>query len=1512
MATLNTIFRLAFQGGTETRKQLEDIAKGGDAAEKAFKKLDEAGKKVPASLRAVDTAAASVKGNLEGVAGRLGVLGQAANALGTIGTVAAAGAVGITAIGAGFAALTRHAFDAAGALVDAADATGVSIEQLQKYHIAAATAGVSSEQFNDALLTLNKNVGLAETGGGKLSKLLEKIDQDFLNNLKSATSAGERFDLLAQKLANTESASQRVALATAAGGTAMVKLLPLLKDGENGFEELGAAAERAGAIMSDDAARAADEAADKFTALGAVLTGQVNAAFLQTAPLIENIAEAALDAIPSVLAFVNSFLPAATNNEALRRLEGDLAKKRNELDNINAQGFTSSSLQGEIAELEKEQQRLRDLGTEAAERRKKENAQRIADIRAEMAATQAAVDAKIAADKKERDAAADSKKAASEAAADAKRATQEHARGLEQLQELRDKDTTAALEGIAAIEAERDIAYRKWAEQAEEANLTQEQLAEGYFLIWSDAEKRISAERQKEADKQAEIAERAAEKAAREAEKLADAQADALLRPMENLADNIGDTLGDALITFVDDGKIHFDDLWESFRNSALQAIADVVSQQISLNIIAAVTGQQQPGQITNLFGTGPGQSVFGRLTNGVTDLAGSIFSLNDSVQLATQSNINLSGTLQEGVPFTGVTDTGAPFTGSAAPGASQFPDTSGTAGVVSQGAGALGGAAMGGIIIGILGAVLGTVGAIDSLRRGRRFASSQEDIVDLLNKGAIEADPTGLARIVGADRATRGTLEDNPSAIDRSIAAVLTIGTSELVRLAGLTPQPPTGGTVGRANFEKRVEQVTDFFENDFDRSLGQDFARNFVDAGKGEFREGLLAFGQKAADSIDLSPIQAKILRAAAGVARADLGDDIGSEPQRNAALYATLVGNLAEKGADAANSLAAAKQVLDSFGPPPKVFDLFSDFITSGDNDIVLEDQQAIIEGLAAAYFGDLIPAQTAARIALEEFAATGKLSFADIKKEVEAAAAEFQILAPLLAELAQGVAADPDAFFVDGLVGQETLDSFKDAVAASMRDGVIQGFLAGTLESTFNPLFAPIFADQQQIIKDLNEGKITPEQASAGLADVGERFAESLDKLDPVIRQTVENVALISRAFGLAGDAAEDSAEEIAAAFDRGIDRSILGILSPNLPAQFDLEVTQRNRLKAAREAGADLARVEYLNGLEREALAEAQAERILDIERQAAEQIERIRAQFFAQVERGIEGVADKLKAFQQTPSAAVTPEAALAAAQAEFTSLANAARGGDLEAIEDLPAAADTLAALITSLFGSTGQAAALLEPLFATLAEIAGLDPGSVKLSADAQAQIDAINRDAAEQIANENKNHAEAMALFEAMLADLDLIVGAGGETPSSQGTLKGDHIVKGIPGPEGDGIRGNDELRVPGLRGTGTVRGGDGIRGDGFEVTRVALPYGGGANDPVAALDRIAFATDRGNASVVKELARLYQRQDASDARLVAEIGALRRENQELRTQFTQALTAYRQNADRDRYSVTRVRQ
>lgn len=1571
MATLQTVMRLSLQGGAETKRQLEDIAKGGDAAKAAFERMDASGKKIPATLRAVDTAAASVKGNLEGVAGRLGVLGQAANALGTMGTVAAAGAVGITAIGAGFAALTKNAFDAAGALVDAADATGVSIEQLQKYHIAAATAGVSSEQFNDALLTLNKNVGLAETGGGKLSKLLEKIDKDLLANLTSATSAGERFDLLAQKLATTESASQRVAIATAAGGTAMVKLLPLLKDGENGFTELGEAAERAGAIMSDDAARAADDAADKFTALGAVLTGQVNAAFIQTAPLIENIASAALGAIPSVVAFVNSFLPAATNVEALRRLEGELTAKRNQLENIQGQGFNSSSLQEEIAALEKDQARLRTLTSEAAEERKRANAQRIADIKAEQEATKAAIEAKAKADKAERESEAARKKAASEAEAAAKRAVQENARGLEQLQELRDKETTAALEGIAAIEAERDIAYRKWAEQAEAANLTQEQLAEGYFLIWSDADKRITAEREKEADKQAAIAERAAEKNAREAERALDN----IRRDQEQLAETVGDALGDVLVDFVDEGKIEFEDLWRGFLNTGLRAIAQLAAQQIIIGVGVQGTGAGGATTGGSALGAGLGllQQGQGLLGLGRT-LSGGFSTLTDALGFTTSATTGLTSEMaylaSNGIDVAGLA--GSNIAGPVAPASEQFAGT-------AAGSGASG-------LLLIPGLGLLSADMFDAAFGQGRFTASGGQLLNVA--GGIIAGSAAVGATVGAGVAIAGSSGGILGAAGAGgggaaagaisgagygaiLAAAAVIGLAIAKNLGAF--KGPTGGTVARSELSGFLTQpdngIPYFAGEDFYNDRGQAEANRYaeglnrrepgspgyqyfnevtfsdwlaeeqrrhpeswmtkltdeqwariapdgsvlpgMDYGFGAdetrnrrandtFYQGLEQYVDEKAGKIGLTDDQLKVGTGLTAGFRVRLGEGIDlQQPSRQMALLASLLGNIEDLGLDAAQAMEVFQAAAEQLGPGQTVFKDLNDFFSSQDNDLSIDVYRDSIQGLAQVYFNDLPRGVNASTVAMRELNETtdelgqqGTVSFNALKERMAAAVAEAEALEPALQQAFSAGLFDVELDEIE--FADSIFDSLYEALKMKIADAAYEGLVDGIFTGDILGPFLKTFSETTAKVKS---GEITQDEASVILATAAKDARDNLELLRPMILQAVESGRDLAAVFDDIADAGDDAADSLKEAFEAGIDRQILDILSPDLAAQYDLEVTQRMRLKAAREAGADLAKVEFLNGLEREALAEQQAERILEIERNAAEQIERIREQFFAQAERAIEGVADKLKAFQQTPSAAVTPEAALAAAQAEFTSLAAAARGGDLEAISDLPAAADTLAALITSLFGSTGQAAALLEPMFATLAEIAGLDPGAVKLSADAQAQIAAINADKNEQLAQAEKHHTVAVAIFEAMLADLDKLVGAGGESPSTEGTLRGDHIVRGVPGtlePATGGVRGDPIVR--------------GVPGD---VTRVALPYNG-ANDPMAALDRIAFATDRGNASVVKELARLYQRQETSDARLERENTALRQEVGALRLQVSQLGTLYQQNADRDRYSVRRVAQ
>ena len=78
-----------------------------------------------------------------------GSLANLARGMGVFGLIAGGAAA------AGGMALARSVVDAAGAVQDASDVTGVAVENLQKWHAVAGLAGVSTDDVNNSMVKLN-------------------------------------------------------------------------------------------------------------------------------------------------------------------------------------------------------------------------------------------------------------------------------------------------------------------------------------------------------------------------------------------------------------------------------------------------------------------------------------------------------------------------------------------------------------------------------------------------------------------------------------------------------------------------------------------------------------------------------------------------------------------------------------------------------------------------------------------------------------------------------------------------------------------------------------------------------------------------------------------------------------------------------------------------------------------------------------------------------------------------------------------------------------------------------------------------------------------------------------------------------------------------------------------------------------------------------------------------------------------------------------------------------------
>jgi hypothetical protein len=176
-------------------------------------------------------------------------------------------------------------------LNDLSARTGINVEALQGYSLAAKLAGVDTEQFGTAVQRLAVNIGKA-TPGDALDKALKGINLS-LADLR-ALSPEQQFSEIGQAISQLPTAADRAAAAVAIFGKQGAALAPLFREGAASIEELQARAERLGIIISETQVNNVGDMNDAFDLVAATINGIVG-------QVIGNLA-------PAVTAVTNEFL----------------------------------------------------------------------------------------------------------------------------------------------------------------------------------------------------------------------------------------------------------------------------------------------------------------------------------------------------------------------------------------------------------------------------------------------------------------------------------------------------------------------------------------------------------------------------------------------------------------------------------------------------------------------------------------------------------------------------------------------------------------------------------------------------------------------------------------------------------------------------------------------------------------------------------------------------------------------------------------------------------------------------------------------------------------------------------------------------------------------------------------------------------------------------------------------------------------------------------------------------
>lgn len=135
-----------------------------------------------------------------------------------------------------------------GTLNDFSARTGIGVEALQGYGVAAKLAGVDTEQFGAAVQSLSVNIGKAAPGDA-LDKSLRNINLS-VSELR-ALSPEQQFSAIGEAISQLPTAADRAAAAVEVFGKQGAALAPLFRDGADSIEELRARADRLGIIVNE-------------------------------------------------------------------------------------------------------------------------------------------------------------------------------------------------------------------------------------------------------------------------------------------------------------------------------------------------------------------------------------------------------------------------------------------------------------------------------------------------------------------------------------------------------------------------------------------------------------------------------------------------------------------------------------------------------------------------------------------------------------------------------------------------------------------------------------------------------------------------------------------------------------------------------------------------------------------------------------------------------------------------------------------------------------------------------------------------------------------------------------------------------------------------------------------------------------------------------------------------------------------------------------------------------------
>lgn len=263
-----------------------------------------------------------------------GAMGAAAKGFG--GALTAGLSVGL------LAGLGKKILDYAGSIGEVAQQLGVTTKELQTFRFAAQQNGATVEQADQALGKFAITISKAQSGSKQATEAFKAVGVS-LNDLKTK-SKSEILGQIADQMKSTGGAAANAAAGVAIFGKGFLKIGPTLDQGSAGLNELSAAAQKLGIVLSDQQIQNADDTADKLDAVRTVLAAQIAGVVADNANSILALAQSLATLTGSIVNFLGS------NPQAALGILGALAGSRFGLPGAAAGGLAGFGIGANIEE----------------------------------------------------------------------------------------------------------------------------------------------------------------------------------------------------------------------------------------------------------------------------------------------------------------------------------------------------------------------------------------------------------------------------------------------------------------------------------------------------------------------------------------------------------------------------------------------------------------------------------------------------------------------------------------------------------------------------------------------------------------------------------------------------------------------------------------------------------------------------------------------------------------------------------------------------------------------------------------------------------------------------------------------------------------------------------------------------------------------------------------------------------------------------------------------------------